>query len=82
MRAPRPHDEERRKIFSRMEWVYVYTPPILAIVVGVAGSALLAYLIPLGTMTFWGRWALGVLIILVFPSVIYVVKSYLERGRR
>ena len=82
MKPTRPADEERRRLFRRMAWVYVYAPPILAVLISVIGSAVLAFIIPLRGTTFLGRWALGVLIILVFPTVIYVVKSYLERGRR
>lgn len=68
-------DEERRKIFRRMEWVFVYAPPLLALFVGIFGAAFLAFLVPLPGTNFYGRWAIGVLIVLVLPAVGYFIWS-------
>jgi uncharacterized membrane protein len=65
-----------------MEWVFVYAPPVLALLVGAIGAALFAFLVPLANTTYLGRWAIGILLILVLPTVIYLVKSYLERDQR
>jgi hypothetical protein len=72
-------DEERQKLFRRMEWLYVYVPPLLALLIGVGGALILAAVVPIPGTTFLGRWVLGVLILLVLPTVLYVVWSYVKR---
>ena len=72
-------DRERQKLFGRMEWVFVYLPPILAICIGVFGGLFLAAVVPLEGTTFWGRWALAVLLILVLPALVYLVREKLRK---
>jgi hypothetical protein len=79
MRERRSTDEERRKIFRRMTWVYVYLPPLLAIFIAMIGSTIVAFLVPIEGTTFWGRWALGMLVILVLPAIVFATKTYLKR---
>jgi hypothetical protein len=74
--TPSSGDAERRKIFRRIEWVFVYAPPILAVVFACFGAAFLAFFIPLPGTTFWGRWAIAILVILVIPAVVYFLRSH------
>ncbi|HUE96759.1 MAG TPA: hypothetical protein VMN39_08870 [Longimicrobiaceae bacterium] len=76
--APDP-DQERKKLFRRMEWAFVYAPPLLAAFVGIFGGIFLAYFVPVPGTTFWGRWALAMLVILVLPTLAYVVRERLRR---
>jgi hypothetical protein len=48
MAAPRREpDEERRRLFRRMEWVFVYAPPLLAVfIAGLRRDAFLAFFVP------------------------------------
>jgi hypothetical protein len=78
-RNRRDLDEERRRLFRRMEWVFVYAPPLLAAFIGVFGAAFLAWAVYLPGTTFWGRWAIGVLLILVLPGLVYYL---LDRKNR
>lgn len=79
MNRRRDPNEERRKLFRRMEHVFVVAPPILALLVGIIGSALLALFVPIPSIGFWGRWVLGILIILVFPAIIFIVRDALRK---
>jgi hypothetical protein len=73
--GPRP-DEERRKLFRRMEWIYVYAPPLLAILVAAAGGLLLATFVRVPGTTFWGRWGMAVGLVLGVPVLVYAVKQW------
>jgi membrane-anchored protein YejM (alkaline phosphatase superfamily) len=75
--TPESPDEERRKVFRQISWAFVYAPPILAAFIGVFGAAFLAFFVPVPNTNFWGRWALGVVVILVLPALAYWLK---ERG--
>lgn len=78
--SPRADPEkERRKLFRRMEWVFVYAPPLLAIFIAVFGGLFLAFFVPLDGTTLMGRWALAVLVILVLPALAYWVKERLRK---
>jgi hypothetical protein len=70
-----PHDAERRKIFRRIEWVFVYIPPLLALAFAAFGSLFLAFVVPIPGTTFWGRWLLAMAVILVLPTVAYLARS-------
>jgi hypothetical protein len=70
--SPR-HDEERRRIFRRMEWAFVWAPPLIALLFGVSGSAVLAFLVPIAGVGFYARWAMFVLLVLVVPTLGYLV---------
>jgi uncharacterized membrane protein len=62
-----------------MEWVFVYAPPLLAVWVAGSAALLLAFFVPIPGTSFWGRWALGMLVILVLPTIAYVVWSRVRR---
>ena len=70
-----PSDEERRRLFRRMEWVFVYAPPVLAVFVGVFGAAFLAWAVDVPGTNFRGRWALGTIALLVLPAIVYYIQS-------
>ena len=72
-----PH-EDRRKLFLRMEWVYVYAPPLLAVLIAVVGALALALFVPLEGTNFLGRWAMGVGLLLGVPAIAYAVKMWWE----
>jgi hypothetical protein len=74
------HDE-RRRLFRRMEWVFVVAPPILAIFVAGFGAAFIAWLIAIPGTTFWGRWMVLVAIILGIPLLWLGIRSVLENRR-
>ncbi len=74
-RGRRDLDEERRRLFRRMEWIFVYAPPLLALFIAVFGAAFLAWAVDLDGTSFLGRWALGVLLILGLPGLVYLVQS-------
>jgi hypothetical protein len=61
-----------------MEWAFVYGPPIVAVLVAVSGSALLALFVPVPNTSFWGRWAIAFLLILGLPTLAYLVRSKLK----
>lgn len=73
--------EQRRKLFKQLDWLLVIAPPILALVVGCVGAFLVAAVVPIPNTSFWGRWALGVLVILGLPTLAFVIKSWYERSR-
>jgi hypothetical protein len=75
----RVNDRERRKLFRRMEWVLVYAPPLLAVFFAVFGGFFIAAIAPIPGTTFWGRWALVVLIVLVIPAIVYTARAILKR---
>lgn len=50
-----------------MEWLFVIAPPLLALFIAGFGAAFLAWLVPVPGTTFWGRWALVVLVLLGLP---------------
>jgi hypothetical protein len=73
------HDEERRRIFRRMEYAFVWAPPLIALVFAVSGSAVLAFLVPIPGVGFYARWAIFVLAVLVVPALAYVVWDRVRR---
>ncbi len=62
-----------------MTWAYVYLPPLLAVLVAVIASTFIGFFVPIEGTTFWGRWALGMLVILVLPAIVFATKTYLKR---
>lgn len=56
MSPRRVSDHERRKLFSRMEWIFVWAPPLLAVFVGVFGGAFVAWLLRIDGTTYMQRW--------------------------
>jgi hypothetical protein len=76
MAAPRlDPEEERRRLFRRMEWVFVYAPPLLALFVGVFGGAFLAWLLPLGG-TYTQRWIGASVLLLGGTGLLYAIHSW------
>ena len=74
-------DEERRRLFRRMEWVFVYLPPVLALFVAAFGAAFLAWIVPIDGTTFWGRWLLGLLLLAGVPAVGYGLRTWFQKPR-
>jgi hypothetical protein len=72
-------DDERKRLFRKMEWLFVYAPPLLALFIGGFGALFLAAVVPVPGTTFLGRWVLAVLVILVLPTIVYVVRLLLKR---
>lgn len=76
-RAPDP--EERRKLFRRMEWVFVWAPPLLIILIAGSAGALVAWLVPIEGFGFWARWLFVFLVVIGAPLLVYVVRERLRR---
>jgi hypothetical protein len=74
-------DEERRRLFRRMEWVFVWAPPLLALFVGVFGGAFLAWLLPIGGTTYTQRWIAASVLLLGGTGLVYLVAQWWG-GRR
>lgn len=74
-----PDPEERRKLFRRMEWVFVYAPPLLILFLGGSSAALLAWLAPLPGMGFWAKWLIFVILIIGLPGIAYAIRQWLRR---
>jgi hypothetical protein len=68
-------ERERRRIFRQIEWAFVYIPPLVTLFFTVFGAAFLAFFIPIPGTTFWGRWAISIVVILVIPAVVYFVRE-------
>ncbi|HET7276098.1 MAG TPA: hypothetical protein VFI91_13095 [Longimicrobiaceae bacterium] len=66
--ASKSSEDERRRVFRRMAWYYVYLPPVLAVLIAALGAALVAWLAPVEGTSFWGRWSVIVLIVLGIPT--------------
>lgn len=75
-RRHRVPDEERRKLFRRMEWVFVYAPPILAAFIGVFGGYFLAWFFRIEGTTFAQRWIGAVLILLGGTGAAFLVHRW------
>jgi hypothetical protein len=60
-------DEDRRRILRRMEWTFVWLPPLLLVLVTAAGSALIAWMAPVAGTTILGRWAFVAALVLAVP---------------
>jgi hypothetical protein len=74
-------DHDRRRLFRKMEWVFVYLPPLLAVFIAAFGAAFLAWLAPVAGTTFWERWLLVVGIVLGVPLALYTLREYWQRRR-
>lgn len=75
---PRPSADERRRVFRRMEWTFVFAPPLLALFFAGFGAAFLAWLVPIPGTSFWGRWLIVVLLVLGIPTAGHLIR----RARR
>lgn len=74
-------DERRRNLFRRMEWLFVYFPPILAVIVAMAAGAFLAWFVWIEGTNFWGRWAAFSAAIVLIPLCGYLIRSWWENRR-
>ncbi len=80
-RPPTSADEDRRRIFRRMEWVFVYAPPLLALFVTIFGATFLAWLVAIPGTGFWQRWLVLVALI-VGPALVWQgVQWWRDRDR-
>jgi hypothetical protein len=77
----RADQEERRRLFRKMEWVFVVAPPVLAVFIAAFGAAFVAWLVQFPGTTFWGRWAVLVAVILGIPLLWHGVRWVLENRR-
>lgn len=75
----RPDPEEQRKLFRRMEWVFVWAPPLLIVAIAASAAALLAWLVPLGGLGFWTKWAIAAALMIALPLLAYLVREWLRR---
>lgn len=69
----RRSDEERRRLFRRMEWAFVFAPPLIAAFVAGFGALFIAWLLPVPGTTFWGRWGIVVGIVLGIPIAWHLI---------
>ena len=74
-----PPDEARRRLFRRMEWVYVWAPPLLILMVGASGSLLLAWLVPVAGLGLLEKWLIGMAIIVGLPLAGYLLRAWWTR---
>ena len=76
---PLPPDEARRRLFRRMEWVYVWAPPLLVLLVGASGSLLLAWLVPIAGLGLLEKWLIGMAVIVGLPVAAYLLRAWWTR---
>jgi hypothetical protein len=81
--TPHPgRDGERQKLFRRMEWVFVYAPPLLALMVGTAGGAFLAWFVRIEGTSFATRWLGASCLLLGGTALLYGIHYWWSgRGR-
>jgi hypothetical protein len=72
-------DEDRRRIMRRMEWTFVWLPPLLLVVVTAAGSALIAWMAPVAGTTFLGRWAFVAALVLAVPVLGMLIRRLFRK---
>jgi hypothetical protein len=78
-RARIPDPEEQRRLFRRMEWVYVYAPPLLILMVGGSTAAFVAWLLPVWGLGFWTRWLIAFALIVGLPGIAYTIRAFIRR---
>jgi len=71
--------EERKQLFRRMEWYYVWLPPLLLVVFAVLGGLLLAWIVPVRGVDLWLRWAVITALLVLIPLV---GRSVMRIGKR
>ncbi|HEX5521668.1 MAG TPA: hypothetical protein VFX29_08210 [Longimicrobiaceae bacterium] len=72
-------DEDRRRILRRMEWTFVWLPPLLLVLVTAAGSALIAWMAPVAGTTFLGRWAFVAALVLAVPVLGMLIRRLFRK---
>ena len=76
IRRRTPPDEERRKLFRRMEWVFVWAPPLIAAFIGIFGGAFLAWFFRVHGTTFAQRWAGATLLLLGGTGAVFLLHRW------
>jgi hypothetical protein len=74
-----PDPEERRKLFRRMEWVFVYAPPLLIVLVGGSAATLVSWFLPVWGLGFWTRWLIAFVLIIGLPLIAYLIRGWIQR---
>jgi hypothetical protein len=64
-----------------MEWVFVIGPPLVALMVGIAGGAFLAWFVRVEGTTFAARWLGASFLLLGGTALLYGIHSWWS-GRR
>lgn len=82
MSRRRVNDRERRQVFRRMEWFFVWGPPLLAAFVGVFGGAFLAWILRIGGTTFTQRWIGATVLLLGGTGLVYGVHYWWTNRKR
>lgn len=62
MARPDENDAERRRVFRRMAWTFVYLPPLLLLIVAAVGGMVTALMLPFPYVGYWLRalfWAVA-----------------------
>lgn len=77
----RSPDEERRRLFKHLEWLFVIAPPLIAVAVAVGTGAFLAWFFRVEGTTFYGRWAAASALLILGPLLAYGVRALWERRR-
>jgi hypothetical protein len=67
-------DRRRRKLLKEMEWVFVYAPVMLAVLVALLAGAFIAWIVQVPGTNFWGRWAIAALLIIAIPAAGQLIK--------
>jgi hypothetical protein len=74
-----PHREERRRLFQRMEWVFVWAPPIVAVLLAAFGAVAIAWLVNVPGTTLFQRWLVITLLILGIPLILLILRRFVRR---
>jgi hypothetical protein len=77
--TPRDPEEQRRRLFRQMEWVFVILPPVIAVAVAAAAGAFLAWLVRVEGTSFLGRWVAISALLVIGPLVAYGVRMLWSR---
>lgn len=78
-RPPPPDNDERRKLFRRMEWLYVWAPPLMILLIASSGSAVVAWIVQVDGTSFWQRWAVVFAFVTLAPLLAYLIRDRMSR---
>lgn len=65
-------DEERRKVFRRMAFVFVWAPPLLILFLAASMALLFAAIFPFGGVGYWTSWVFWAVLIVAVPGLAYL----------
>jgi hypothetical protein len=74
-----PDEEERRRVFRRMAWTFVYLPPLLVVAFAVFGGAITALMIPFPYVGYGLRLLFWAVVLIVLGVGAYVIQRSGER---